>query len=117
MHKHSIGGQRRAKFIGWVGPACRRQHRAPLETDYMSLDERIGSHFTSASDKRDYSQNAVPLRSHHFTALNYPSCRTQDEVQEEKNSWRRNAKLLRLEVFHSCCWLTATTKPGAGIKV
>lgn len=27
------------------------------------------------------------------------------------------AKLLRLEsFFHSCCWLTATTKPGAGIK-
>lgn len=43
--------------VGWVYPASESQsteapeERAPLETDYMSVDKRIGLHFTSASDK------------------------------------------------------------------
>lgn len=43
--------------VGWVYPASESQstkapeERAPLETDYMSADKRIGLHFTSASDE------------------------------------------------------------------
>lgn len=43
--------------VGWVYPASESQstkapeERAPLKTDYMSADKRIGLHFTSASDE------------------------------------------------------------------
>lgn len=43
--------------VGWVYPASESQstkapeERAPLETDYMSADKRIGLHFTSVSDE------------------------------------------------------------------
>lgn len=44
--------------VGWVYCASESRNaeapeeRAPLETDYMSVDKRIGLHFTSAWDKR-----------------------------------------------------------------